>query len=131
MLLLCTRPAASDNAILKPGESIVLKLPASSASYNRVWLGEQAATDGQMVTSYKLEAPESSGTGWQTLSSAFNAMQSGWLAPAGTTGSTIGLRHLDGPFNETGTGATGAMRFTLLATTGGKAVNITVMAFHV
>jgi hypothetical protein len=118
------------SAILKPGESIVLKLPASSASYNRVWLGEQAATDGQMVTSYKLEAPESSGTGWQTLTSAFNAMQSGWLVPAGTAGSTIGLRHL-GPFNETGTDATGAMRFTLLAATGGKSVNITVMAFHV
>jgi hypothetical protein len=30
----------------------------------------------------------------------FSNPAAGWLAPAGSTGSTIGLRHLDGPFND-------------------------------
>ena len=90
-----------------------------------MWLSEGATTDGQLVTSYKIEA-SSGGGKYKLLASNFNTINSGYIAPAGETGATIGVRHLDDVADEGGD-----VRFTLLGTAGGKAANVTMMVFKV
>ena len=121
-------PAAAGSKVLSAGQSLTLKLPNSGvASFNRVWLGEEAATDGQRVASYKLEILHQHSSEWMLLESAFNGISSNWKAPAGTTGATIGLRHLDS-VNVSATPAQ-LMRLTVLAASG--PANVTMMVFSV
>lgn len=123
-------PAAVGSKVLSTGQTLTLKLPSSGvASFNRVWLGEEAtATDGQRVESYKLEiSHQQSNSEWVLLESAFNGISSNWKAPAGTTGATIGLRHLDS-VNVSATPAP-LMKLTVLAASG--PANVTMMVFSV
>lgn len=122
-------PAAVGSKILSAGQTLTLKLPSSGfTSFNRVWLGEEAAaTDGQRVESYKLEISHQHSSEWVLLESAFNGISSNWKAPAGTTGATIGLRHLDS-VNVSATPAQ-LMRLTVLAAS--RPANVTMMVFSV
>ena len=119
------KPSAAGSAHLRPGESMVLKV---NGAFNRVWLGEDAARDGQLVTSYKLEAARTGSDSYSLLSSQFNTIKSGYVAPAGVTGATIGLRHLD---DASGGPDTDNVRLTVVNTTGGLPANVTMMVFSV
>ena len=57
-----------------------------------------------------------------------NQLKSGYVAPAGATGATIGLRHLD---DASGGPDTDNVRLTVVNTTGGLPANVTMMVFSV